>query len=47
MRSYEVHFRFNNRVYSEVVVTSDSIKARELIRGRYPGAQITSVREVK
>jgi len=46
MNSYEVHFRWNNRVYSEIISTTDPIKARELIRGRYSGAVITSVRKI-
>lgn len=47
MNSYQVNFRWNKQVYSEIVTTTNSIKARELIRGRYAGAQITSVRQVK
>ena len=47
MYSYEVSFRWNSKAYREIVTTSDSIKARELVRGRYDGAQITSVRQVK
>jgi len=46
MNSYEVHFRWNNLVYSEIVNTTDSIKAREQVRGRYSGAVITSVRKI-
>ena len=46
MKTFEVHFRWNNRVYSEIISTTDSIKARELIRGRYAGAVITSVRKI-
>jgi hypothetical protein len=45
MTTYEVQFRFNGRVYRELITTTDSIKARQLIRGRYPGAVITSVRK--
>ena len=43
MNTYEVHFRFNGKYYKELITTTDGIKARELVRGRYPGAVITGV----
>ena len=46
MKTYEVHFRWNGKVYKEYITTNNAIKARDLIRGRYNGAVITSVREV-
>ncbi len=47
MKTYEVSFTWNGRYYREMVTTIDAIKARELVRGRYPGAQILGAREVK
>ena len=47
MTTFEVSFRWNGKAYRETVTTTNSIKARELIRGRYPGCQITGAREVK
>ena len=46
MRTFEVHFRWNGRVYVEQITTTDGIKARQLIRGRYPGAVITRVHKL-
>ena len=46
MRTYQVHFIFEGRPYQELITTTNSIKARQLIRGRYPGAKITLVQEV-
>ena len=46
MKTYEVNFIWNGRVYRELITTTDSIKARELVRGRYEGAKITYVKEV-
>ena len=46
MNTYEVHFRWNGKPYQELITTTNSFKARQLINGRYPGAKITSVREV-
>jgi hypothetical protein len=46
MRTYEVHFRWRGKVYKELITTTDGIKARELIRGRYPGAVITGAHQV-
>ena len=46
MRTYEVHFRWNGRVYVEQITTTDGIKARQLIKARYLGAVITRVHQV-
>jgi hypothetical protein len=45
MNTYEVQFKFNGRIYRELVSTTDGIKARELIKGRYPGSVILSARK--
>ncbi len=47
MKTYEVSFTWHGKYYRESVTTTDSIKARELVRGRYPGAQILGAKEVK
>lgn len=46
MTTYEVSFRWQGRAWKEQITTTNSLKARELIRGRYEGAIITGVREV-
>ena len=46
MNTYEVSFRWNGRAWKEQITTTNSIKARQLILGRYEGAVITGVREV-
>jgi len=46
MNTYEIHFIWNGNNYKEYVTTTNSFKARQLIKGRYAGAKITSVREV-
>lgn len=47
MKVYEVHFTIDGKYYEEQVTTSNGIKARELIRAKYPNAKIMSAREVK
>ena len=44
MKTFEVHFLVDGRAFVDTITTMDGFKARELIRGRYPGAKITSVR---
>ena len=46
MKTYEVHFRWNGKVYKEHIATNYAFKARELIKGRYPGCVITTVKEI-
>ena len=46
MKDYEVHFTVNGKYYEEQVTTTNAIKARELIKARYPGAKITLAKEV-
>lgn len=46
MKTYQVRFIWNGRVHQELITTINGIKARQLIRGRYPGAKITLVQEV-
>ncbi len=47
MKTLEVSFIWNGKVYREIVETTNSARARELIQGRYDGAKITHIREVK
>ena len=46
MKTYEIHFIFDNRPHQELITTTNAFKAKLLIKARYPGAKITSVREV-
>ena len=46
MNTYQVHFIWDGRNYQELITTTNSFKARQLIRARYPGAKITYVEEV-
>ena len=46
MKTYEIHFIWNGIAYKEQITTSSSYRAKQLIWGRYPGAKITSVRQV-
>ena len=46
MKTYKVHFIWNGKPYQELITTTNSFKARQLIKGRYPGAKITLVQEV-
>ncbi len=43
MKDYEVSFKWNGKMYKEIIKTSSSIKARELVRGKYQGCSINSV----
>ena len=46
MHTYEVHFIWEGRAYQEYITTTNGFKARQLIRGRYLGAKITSVSQI-
>ena len=45
MNTYQVHFIWQGKAYQELITTTNSFKARQLIKARYPGAKITSVQE--
>ena len=47
MRTYEISFIFNNKPYREQITANNLMRARELIYGRYAGAKIMKVREIK
>jgi hypothetical protein len=47
MNTYEVHFLINGVYYKEQITTANSLKARELIKKRYPNAKIMSAKKVK
>jgi hypothetical protein len=47
MRTYEISFIFNGKPYSEDITAKNLMRARELVYGRYEGAKIMSVREIK
>jgi hypothetical protein len=47
MITYEVHFIWNGIAYKEQITTNNINRAKQLIRGRYAGCKITSVRQVK
>jgi hypothetical protein len=46
MKTYQVHFTWQGKAYQELITTTNGFKARQLIKGRYPGAKITHVQEV-
>ena len=46
MKTYEIHFIWQGRPYQELITTTNPFKAKQLIKGRYPGAKITSIHEV-
>jgi len=46
MKTFEVHFLWNGMAYREQITTTSTIRAKQLIWGRYPGAKIQSVRQV-
>jgi len=47
MRTYEITFIFNSKVYREQITAHNPMRARELIIGRYDGARIMAVKEIK
>ena len=47
MKTYEITFIFNGKHYREQITAHNFIRARELITGRYIGAKIMNVREIK
>ena len=46
MTTFEVHFTINGVAYKELITTTNTYRAKQLIRGRYPSAKITLVRQV-
>ena len=44
-KEYEVRFALNGESHSEIIKTSSSHEARELIKAQYPGAKVNSVSE--
>ncbi len=46
MKNFEVTYRLNGKVYRQVITTTTSIKAREILRNLLPHAVITGAREV-
>lgn len=46
MKTYEIHFIWNSRAYQELITSTNVVKAKKLIKGRYPGSKIISAREV-
>jgi len=46
MKTFEIHFIWQGAAYQEIITTTNTYRAKQLIKGRYPGAKITSVREV-
>jgi len=46
MRTYEVHFTISGRAFRETVTAANISQARTLLITRYPGARITSIREI-
>ena len=47
MKTYEITFIYNSRMYREQITAHNPFRARELIRGRYEGAKIMAVKEIK
>jgi len=47
MKTYEITFIFNSKVYREQITGHNPQRVRELIRGRYAGAKIMHVKEIK
>ena len=47
MRTYEITFIFNSRPYVEQITTTNLMRAREIVYGRYAGAKIMGAREIK
>jgi len=46
MKTFEVHYILNNKYYQELVTTTNSSKAHQIIWARYPGSKITLVKQV-
>jgi len=46
MTTFEIHFLWNGRAYQELITSTNSAKAKQLIWGRYPGAKIMSIHQV-
>ena len=46
MTTFEIHFILNGIPYQEIIETTNTYRAKQLLLARYPGAKITSVRQV-
>lgn len=46
MKCFEVSYRLNGKVYRQIISTTTSIKARQILKNMILDAVITSVREV-
>ena len=46
METFEVNFILNGVAYQETITTTNTYRAKQLIKSRYPGAKITSVHQV-
>ena len=46
MKTYKIHFIWNKKPYQELITTTNTFKARQLIKARYQGAKITLVQQV-
>ncbi len=47
MKTYEITFVFDGKVYREQITGHNPQRIRELIRARYSGAKIMHVKEIK
>ena len=47
MKTYEITFIYNGKPYREQITANNLMRARELIYGRYAGAKIMAVKEIK
>jgi len=46
MTTFEIHFIWQGKAYQELITTTNTFRAKQLIMGRYPGARITLIRRV-
>jgi hypothetical protein len=46
MTTFEIHFIWQGIAYKEQITTTNVNRAKQLIKGRYPGAKITLVRRM-
>ena len=46
MTTFEIHFILNGIPYQEIIETTNTYRAKQLLLSRYPSAKITLVRQV-